>query len=113
MVPWLEGDTLPVADGQRTDGRMAADGSHGRRVNAECSLILMTSPTCSFAVSEAMSEQGIYTVSQDKTMKRWKPKMSSPGKYELEAELQAWGGNIFREQSSRTQVCRAHEVLSR
>ncbi|CAE7736128.1 TPT [Symbiodinium sp. CCMP2592] len=35
-----------------------------------------------------MSEQGIYTVSQDKTMKRWKPKMSSPGKYELEAELQ-------------------------
>lgn len=34
-----------------------------------------------------MTEQGIYTTSQDKTMKRWKPKLSSTGVFELEAEL--------------------------
>lgn len=34
-----------------------------------------------------MTEQGIYTASQDKTMKRWKPKLSGTGVFELEAEL--------------------------
>ncbi|CAK9036276.1 unnamed protein product [Durusdinium trenchii] len=34
-----------------------------------------------------MTEQGIYTASQDKNLKRWKPKLSSTGVFELEAEL--------------------------
>ncbi|CAE7192866.1 ZFWD3 [Symbiodinium natans] len=36
----------------------------------------------------AMTEQGIYTASHDKTVKRWKPKLSPPSKYDLEPELE-------------------------
>jgi len=36
----------------------------------------------------AMTEQGIYTASQDKTLKRWKPSQDSTGRYQLTKDLE-------------------------
>jgi len=39
-------------------------------------------------VAMAMTEQGIYTASQDKTLKRWKPQKDANGRYQLTSDLE-------------------------
>lgn len=85
-----KGDNLyrPPGMRDRSDVNVRIDQVITEKVDEEsivrhCEVKAHTGAICAIA----MTEQGIYTASQDKSLKRWKPQKDASGRYQLLQEL--------------------------